>query len=162
VFGQEDTFGTGADEASRSVLSPAVAQLASRAERPVIAERGFERDWQQNNDQAKQQAAAKLSLDLWASRAVRARLSWLVNCILEGFAVYAEPMYHCLVDPARLNGDATGGQKLQPHRQTLYDDSMTWQFAANPWLFGEPQSRAPQTSRIARFGRGCGGDGRRP
>ena len=45
----------------------------------------------------------------------------------------------------------TEGQKLQPHRQTSDDDSMAWQFAANPWLFGEPQSRAPRTSRIARF-----------
>ena len=138
-----------------------MAQRASLAERPVIAERGFERDWQQNDDQAKQQAAAKLPLDLRASRAVRTGLSWLVTCILEGFAVYAESMYPCLVDPARLNGDPTGGdateghgiegQKLRPHRQTPDDDSMAWQFAANPWLFGEPESRSPQTSRIARF-----------
>jgi uncharacterized protein YjiS (DUF1127 family) len=98
---------------------------------------------------------------LRASRAVRAGLSWLATCILEGFAVYAESMYPCLVDPARLNGDPTGGdateghgiegQKLRPHRQTPDDDSMAWQFAANPWLFGEPESRSPQTSRIARF-----------
>jgi hypothetical protein len=156
VFGQEDACGTGADEASRPALSPAVAQLASLAERPVIAERGFELDWQQNDDQAKQQAAARLSLDLRASRAVRASLSWLVTCILEGFAVYAESMYPCLVDTARLNGDATrgdatGGPKLQSHRQSPHDDGVAWQFSANPWLFGEPESRAPQTSRIARF-----------
>jgi hypothetical protein len=124
-----------------------VAQRASLVEQSMIAERGFERDWQQNDDQAKQ----KLSLDLRASRAVRTGLSWLVTCILEGFAVYAEWMYPCLVDPARLNGDATGGRKLQAHRQTPYDDTIAWQFAANPWLFGEPESRAPQTSRIARF-----------
>jgi hypothetical protein len=150
VFGQEDACGTGADEASRRVLSPTVAQLASLDERPVIAERGFELDWQQNDDQAKQQAAARLSLDLRASRAVRAGLSWLVTCILEGFAAYAESMYPCLVDPARLNGDATGSPKLQSHRQSPHDDGVAWQFSANPWLFGEPEPPAPQTSRIAR------------
>jgi uncharacterized protein YjiS (DUF1127 family) len=146
--GRRRGFGFGADAT--------VAQLASLAERPVIAERGFERYWPQNDDQTKQQAAAKLSLDLRASRTVRAGLSWLVTCILEGFAVYAESMYPCLVDPAQLNGDATrgdatGGQKLQPHRQSAYDDGVAWQFSANPWLFGEPESRVPQTSRIARF-----------
>jgi hypothetical protein len=67
---------------------------------------GFERDWQQNDEQTKQQAAAKLSLDLRASRAVRAGLSWLVTCILEGFAVYAESMYPRLADLARLNSVA--------------------------------------------------------
>jgi hypothetical protein len=74
---------------------------------------------------------------------------------MEGFAVYAESMYSCLVDPARLNGDATeshatGARKFQPRRQTPDDDSLAWQFPANPWLLVEPQSPAPKTSRIAR------------
>jgi hypothetical protein len=156
AFGQADASRAGADEASRPALSPAVAQLASLAERSAMAEREYARVWQQDDDQAKPDPTAKLPLDLRVSRAVRAGMSWLVTCMLEGFAVYAESMYPCFVDPARLNGDATGGDatgehKLQPHRQTRVDDSVAWQFSDNPWLILEPQSQASKTSRIARF-----------
>jgi uncharacterized protein YjiS (DUF1127 family) len=180
-LGPEAASGTDAGVASRPPLSPAVAQLASLAERSMLAESGFEPDRWWNDDPAKRHAVARPKLDVRASRAVRAGLSWLATCIMEGFAIYAESMYPCLVDPARLNGDATdshatdshaperhaperhaperhapeshaiGARKLSSHRQTPDDDGLPWQFADNPWLFEEPRSPTPKTSRIARL-----------
>jgi hypothetical protein len=90
--------------------------------------------------------------ELAASRSRPAAMSWLITCVIEGFASYAQAMYPCLVDP----GDETTGrtQELDPQSpwQTPDDRSRTWQHSGQPWP--RVATRPPSdriTFRVMRF-----------
>jgi hypothetical protein len=90
--------------------------------------------------------------ELAASRSRPAAVSWLITCVIEGFARHAEAMYPCLVYP----GEETNRRTQEPDPQSPWqmpdDRSWTWQHSRAPWARVARRSPSGRTVfRVMRF-----------
>jgi hypothetical protein len=69
------------------------------------------------------------------SQSISVAMSWLVTCIIEGFAAYAEAMYPCLHDTDEGSDLPNGLPDAHARHEKHYNRLVPWPLSNQPWPY---------------------------